>query len=139
MSDVATMAMALQGLAEPRLHGEKVKQLIERAARRAGLTYTRAFDIWYAKARRIEPAEAEAINAALIERDREAARNELHELRIRMERIEAMLASGDPDFARPTLAAIGQRLRQMGGAGCGLARSGNQEPAAAFSKGGRGR
>lgn len=127
MSDVATMQMTFQGLAEPRSAGEKVKQLIERAARRAGFSYTRAFDIWYGKARRIEPEEAEAINKAALKNNREIAANELFEIRLRLERLEAIVASNDPDFVRPTLAAIGERLRQMGGALGAVARSGDRQ------------
>ena len=48
---------ALHELAEPWSRGDRVKVAIDRAARRAGLAYWRAFDIWYGKARRIEPHE----------------------------------------------------------------------------------
>src|SRR5947209_14578977 len=38
---------------------------IDRAARAAGLSYWRAFDIWYGKARRIDAHEAAQINEAI--------------------------------------------------------------------------
>lgn len=55
---------ALRGLANPK-YGEKHKTLIQRAADLAGLSYWRAFDIWYRKARRLEISEREAIVAAM--------------------------------------------------------------------------
>jgi hypothetical protein len=74
--------------------------MIDRAARRAGLSYWRAFDIWYGKARRIEQAERASIAEALEHKRKEATRNELHELRLRLARLEAILAGKDPDFHR---------------------------------------
>jgi hypothetical protein len=55
----------LKQLAEPLQFGDRTKYAIDRAARRAGLSYWRAFDIWYGKARRIETHEAESIETAL--------------------------------------------------------------------------
>lgn len=87
----------LRALAEPWPPGDRVKAAIARAARLAGLTYWRAFDIWYGKARRVESAEQAQIAEALDRRRKEAARHELHELRVRIERLEALLAMADPD------------------------------------------
>ena len=50
-------AAALRELSEPWSRGDRVKAAIQRAARRADLAYWRAFNIWYGKARRIEPHE----------------------------------------------------------------------------------
>jgi hypothetical protein len=90
----------LRDLAEPWPPGDRTKAAIARAAKRAGLSYWRAFDIWYGKARRVEDAEQARIAEALDQRRREAARHELHELRIRIERLEALMARTDPDFRR---------------------------------------
>lgn len=93
-------AAALRELSEPWSRGDRVKAAIDRAARRAGLSYWRAFDIWYGKARRIEDVERARIAEALEHKRKEATRNELHELRLRIVRLEAILARSDPDFHR---------------------------------------
>lgn len=120
MTDIA---VDLRELGEP-LH--PVKAAIDRAARAAGLSPTRTFDLWYRKARRIEPHEQDAVAAALDRKRREAARNELHELRTRLLRLESLLAQSDPDFHRPSLAAHREHLRQMGGNGSAPDRSGDR-------------
>lgn len=97
MTDFST---ALRELSEPWPRGDKVKSAIQRAARLAGLSYWRAFDIWYGKARRIEADEAERIAEALRRKTEEAARNELQELRTRLIRLESILVQSDPDFHR---------------------------------------
>lgn len=56
---------SLRRLAEPLQFGDRTKYAIDRAAKRAGLSYWRAFDIWYGKARRIEEHEAQNIETAL--------------------------------------------------------------------------
>jgi len=66
----------LRELAEPVAAGDRVKRQIERAARAAGLSYWRAFDIWYGKARRVDARELEAIRAAKVRRTEDCA----HEL-----------------------------------------------------------
>lgn len=57
------VATDLRCAAGPFLDGDKVKRRIERAARRVGLPYWRTHDLWYRKARRIEPRELAAIAA----------------------------------------------------------------------------
>jgi hypothetical protein len=102
---------ALKELAEPRPAGDPVKAAVERAARRvrshlqtAEFIYSRAYEIWYGRARRIEPFEAEAITAALQQKREHDARNELHDLKLRIAKLEARLAAGDTDFYRPRVA-----------------------------------
>jgi hypothetical protein len=119
-------AAALKELAEPWSPGDRIKRLIERAARRAGLPYWRAFDIWYGKARRIEAFERAAIGDALDKKRREAARNELHELRTRLARLESLLAQSDPDFHRPSIDAAREQARALGGNGGDMDRPGNR-------------
>lgn len=46
------------------IDGERVKARIARAARAVGLTYWRTHDLWYGRARRIQPAEIARIAAA---------------------------------------------------------------------------
>lgn len=108
---MSTETAALRELSEPWSGGEKIKSAIDRAARRAGLSYWRAYDIWYGKARRIEDFEREQIAAALrakLERD---ARNEFHELKTRLALLEARLLAGDADFHSPALAALRESMR----------------------------
>jgi len=114
-------AAALQELAEPWTRGDRVKVAIDRAARRAGLTYWRAFDIWYGKARRIEPHESEAIEAALTRRRKEVTRNEIHDLRTRLARLEALLVQTDEEFHRPVLDRLRSPDGGLGGMGGALA------------------
>lgn len=61
---VAEASLGLKDIAGPLRDGDRIKARIARAARACGLTYWRAFDLWYGKARRIEAHEIEAIRAA---------------------------------------------------------------------------
>lgn len=96
MSD--TMAL-LRELAEPRPGGELVKVAIDRAGKRAGIAFWRAFDIWYGKARKVEDFERARIVKALQIKNERAARNALRDIKLELARIESRLsASSDPDF-----------------------------------------
>lgn len=112
MSDPTTW---LQELAEPRSGGEKVKVAIARAARLAGIPYWRAFDIWYAKSRTVEKPEIDKIANAIQEKNERDARNELRDLKARIARMEALLASGDSHFHSPSIAAARELLSQLSG------------------------
>jgi hypothetical protein len=98
---VTDVQAALRELAEPSVRGDRVKAAIERAARLTGLSYWRAFDIWYGKARRIEEAERARIAEAVEQKRRAAARHELHELRTRIAKLETLFAQAGADHARP--------------------------------------
>jgi len=111
MTDISA---SLRELSEPWERGDKIKAAIARAARAADLTYWRAFDIWYGKARRIELAEINRIEAALRRKSEEHARNELHDLRTRLLRLEALLIQTDPDFHRPTIDQTREAVRDLG-------------------------
>ena len=98
---VLEAADSLRQLA-PHREGDKIKSRIARAAREAGLSYWRAFDLWYRKARRIDAAELEAIRVAAARRSREAkhdmatiARN----FEALAEQIAALAAHGDRERA----------------------------------------
>lgn len=108
---VLSAAAALRELAQPWAGGEKTKQVIDRAARRAGLTYWRAFDLWYGKARRLENFEQQQLAQAIAEKRAADDRRELHALRLRLEALEARLRQTDEDFYRPTITALGHQLR----------------------------
>lgn len=109
-SEIAT---DLRALAEPRIHGEKINVVLDRIARACGFDYWRTFDLWYRKARRVEESERAAVAAALDKKRKEAARNELHELRTRLLRLESLLVQTDEDFHRPDITALGQQRRTL--------------------------
>jgi hypothetical protein len=92
---VTEVAEGLKALSEPRPSGDRIKTAISRAARRAGLSYWRAFDLWYGKARRIDAAELEAIRAANQKHSRRGAdaSDELKQLRERISALEALVAA----------------------------------------------
>ncbi len=104
-------AGALRKLSEPWERGDKVKRAIERSARIARLSYSRCFEIWYGRARRIEQAELLRISEALEQKNRKDARNELSELRLRLARLESLLVQTDPDFHRPTIDFVRTQTR----------------------------
>lgn len=103
-------AEALRELAQPSPPGDRVKAAINRAAKACKLSYWRAFDIYYRKARRIDAHEAFKISEALrLKREREA-RNEYSELRVRLARLESLLTQKDPDFDRTDFDPVRTRL-----------------------------
>lgn len=94
-------ALMLRQLSLPWADGERMRSVLDRTARLARLTYWRTSDIWYGKARRIEPFEVEQIAEALRIKSEKAARNEFHELKLRLAKLEASLSARDPDFYSP--------------------------------------
>jgi hypothetical protein len=107
----------LRELSEPWASGERVKTAIDRAARLSRLTYWRTFDLWYRKARRIEPYEIEQIQDALRIKNEKAARNELQQAKNLLARLEARLNAGDSDFYRPDIDGLRAQTSGMGGRG----------------------
>lgn len=97
---VGDASKLLKELAEPSSRGDRIKATVTRVSRLIGLSYWRTYDIWYAKAHRIEPAEQDQILSALAAKREATARNEIHELRTRLVRLEALLAQGSTDFLR---------------------------------------
>jgi len=107
---LGTAGAALRELSDPR---DYVKTRIDAAARRTGLAYWRAFDFWYGKARHIDDDERAAITDALEHKRDQEARNELHELRLRLARLETLLLHKEPPTPRAPLGAD----RSMDGTG----------------------
>lgn len=99
---MTTFSQALQQLAEPRPVGDTIQQAIVRASRITGIPYPRTFNIWYRRARRIDAHEAQAIETALNHKREEEARNELHELRTRLLKMESRIAAETADRSRPS-------------------------------------
>ena len=112
MSDAATM---LRELSYPWGPGERIKSIIDRTSRMCRLSYWRTFDIWYRKARKVEPYEIAQIAEALRIKNEKAARNEVHDLKLRLARLEATLYASDPDFHRPNIDGYRMATRSSGG------------------------
>lgn len=106
------VAGQLRELSEPRADGEKIVSVIERTARAAGLSYSRCYEIYYRRARRIEPEETARIGEALKQKIAREARNELSELRLRLTRLESILVLSDQDFHRETIDVTRTQLRR---------------------------
>lgn len=111
---IRDLANDLRELAAPITRSEKISVAIERAARLSGLEPWRAFNIWYGKAKRVEEAERQAVKVALAKKQREAARNEFHELKTRLAILESRLNQIDPDFHRPEIDAAREQMRGSG-------------------------
>lgn len=105
-------AKALKELSQPQMRGEKIVTIIERCARLAGLSYSRCYEIYYGRARRIEPEEIARISEALDRKNQKDARNELSELRLRLLRLENLLLQTDEEFHRPTADLLRQQVRR---------------------------
>jgi hypothetical protein len=112
MSDAASM---LQELSLPWGPGERIKTIIDRAARLAHLKYSRTYEIWYRRARRIEPHEMQQITEALQAKKERAARNELHDLKLRLAKLEAALNAGHADFSRGDIDGHSAQAAHVGG------------------------
>ena len=104
-------AAALRELAAPLSRDEKIVSIIERSARLAGLSYSRCYEIWYGRARRVEPAEVMRISEALDRKHQRDARNELQELRLRLARLESLLVLSDEEFHREDIGALRGAMR----------------------------
>jgi len=103
-----TPQQGIRELIEPRLAGDPLKSAIHRASRLCGLHYWRCRDIFYNKARRIEPHEIAAI-ADAVQRKRELDdRNEIENIKARIAKLESRLNQVDSEFYRPEIEWIGK-------------------------------
>lgn len=90
----------LKELAEPVQIGDRVKAQIQRASRLSGLSYWRAFDIWYRRYKRVDFRESEAIVHAVKLKRAESQSNDLQQLRIQIARLEALHSQANTDLDR---------------------------------------
>jgi len=90
-----------------------VRERIEQSARAVGISQTRAFDLWYGKARRVTTEEVAHIKAALRKTVRRGILNDIAEMRTRLDVLEARMDAGDADFYEPAVDV----LRQAHGVG----------------------
>lgn len=97
--------------------GEGIKTAIATAALAAGFTFTRARDIWYGDAKRIDAKEMDALRRLDAERrERQAAahREKLGAIE-QLAALRARLATRDQDFHKPDIQAIDFVLERMRG------------------------
>jgi K+/H+ antiporter YhaU regulatory subunit KhtT len=93
-------------LAAPIQRGEKIQQIVERAAKAADLPYWRAFDFWYGKTKTLTDEEIQRVATALTTKRKRENRNEFHELKMRLAVLESRLVQADEEFHRETVAAL---------------------------------
>lgn len=110
-------AKMLRELSEPIPSGEYVKTTIDRVGKLSKLDYWRTFDLWYSKARKVEPYELEKITDAIELKNERDAANELRDLKARLMRLESALNAGDSNFHSPTIAHARELVRRLGGVG----------------------
>jgi len=91
LSAPTEMSLGLRQLVEPVRAGESIKGLIVKAARRAGMSYSRAYECWYGRAR-VRPEELDRVRRLLQAKEQEAINVEIAELRQRLARLEEQLA-----------------------------------------------
>ncbi len=113
-NSLGSVSKLLRELSEPWPSGERVKSALDRAAKLAGLSYWRAFDLWYCKARKVEEYEIDAIKEALRIKNERAARNELHQAKLLLATLEARLGAGDADFYRADIDGLRAQTSGMG-------------------------
>lgn len=103
----------LKELSEPWADGEYVKSAIGRVAKLTNLTYWRCYDLWYEKGIAPRPDELERIADAIRAKNEREAANELHDIKIRLARMEALLAKGDAHFHSPSIDHAREMARQL--------------------------
>lgn len=110
---VMEMTRLVRSAASPAVPGEKVAHAIARAARRLGFDRGRTASFWYGKVRSPSPEELETARRVALKhaKDLELLRNEHRRAVDLLARLEARLATIDPDFHEPSLSA----LRDMAG------------------------
>jgi hypothetical protein len=96
-------AAKLRELAKPKPESEKAVDTISRVAALVGMSHSRAYEIWYGRARRIEPDELARINDAIALKDRREIFHDIQALRAALDRIEARISAADPELDRADL------------------------------------
>lgn len=97
-------------LAEPVARGEKLPVIVGRAGREVGMGYSRAFETWYGRSK-LTDEEIARIETALEAKQARDDRNELRQLRRRLEILESRLLQTDAEFHRENVAALRPSLR----------------------------
>lgn len=108
------MQSSLRLIAEPIHAGDSIKAQIGRAARRVGFDYWRTHDLWYARARRIDAVELEAVRARVNAKQEAEINAEMAAFAARLARLEAMLVGQDEEFFSEDLRAARHQMDVVG-------------------------
>ncbi len=100
MSASVEASRLIRSVAGPVAAGTKVKTLIHRAARLLGWSDSRAFDVWYERARRIDAAEMDALRKAARVRAEDEARERYTEVMGALDDIRRRLDAVEEDRRR---------------------------------------
>lgn len=111
---VAQMKDELRSLGEKVLPGAKGEAVIGRVASLVGLEYSRTFELWYGRARRVEPYELQQLREAQAKLELRWLENELHNWRIALARMETKAAALRADLDRPRFDLLGHEVRGRG-------------------------
>lgn len=114
MTDATTM---LKDLAQPWRPGEFVKDVISRVAPLAGLSATRAADIWYGKARRIEDGEIANIADALAKKTANSVWNRIHNIEVELAQLKSIVRQSNADYGQSAADSGVGGFRMAGQAG----------------------
>jgi hypothetical protein len=114
MSDATAM---LKELSQPWRPGEFVKEVIVRIAPLAGLTHTRAADIWYAKARRVEDHEIANIADALAKKNERSIWNRITNIEVELAQLKSIVRQSNSDYGQSTTDSSVGGVRVAGQAG----------------------
>lgn len=85
-----------------------------RASRETGLSVSIVQRLFYGKTKVVAASVADAVRAALLkfeEKQDAAARNELAQIRLYIDKLETSLRKTDPEFHSPTIDALRQSTR----------------------------
>lgn len=119
MSELAVeMKNAVIALAGERRWNETRQRWLERAARRAGITYRSARALFYCEPHQPRAAVLHKVRAAVERKNKSLeanAHNANQGLLDRLARIEAALMASDPDFYSEAISAIRDTARQING------------------------
>lgn len=110
------MRQAIVTLAGERSWTETRQRWLERAARRAGITYRSARALFYCEPHQPRAAVVDQVRAAVSQQKREEAisREELAEMRTRIALAEARFDRMDAEFFHPTIEAFRQATSPLG-------------------------
>ena len=111
MSDATTM---LKDLSQPWRPGEFVKDAIARIAPLAGLSQTRAADIWYGKARRVEDHELEAIADALAKKNERSVWSRINAIEVELAQLRSIVRLSNSDYGQSAAFGGGGPVRLAG-------------------------
>lgn len=111
---MADATMMLKDLSQPWRPGEFVKDAISRIAPLAGLSQTRAADIWYGKARRVEDYELANIADALAKKNERSIWNRIHNIEVELAQLKSIVRLSNTDYGQSAFDSSGGPVRVAG-------------------------